>query len=252
MTNLRKLALAASFPVTLYACATALEIEGDIDIVAAAPFQPVGPGSDPDAGLGGTNMGAAGNGLGGNSSGGGTGGSGTGGNGTGGNGTGGNGGGTGGAGSAGTTMSGNAGMGGSSLGGTGGMANFGGSGMGGAAGAGVDAGTGGGAGGAAQSVFDPAACNFNDETGCEAFNCTQCDNQDCQNRCDGIQACVVGGNDCITVEDPLCAVRVGNTNSENTCTTEVEQGGGVGNAQANSPASFMYEWVDCMCQTGRL
>lgn len=249
MTNFRNLALAASLPLTIYACATALEIEGDLVFIDPNYVPPGGIGGE-DAGTGGGNFGAGGNGsMGSGSSGDGSSGegsSGDGGSGSGGDGSAGNSNGMGGDGGAGGSGAAGNGSGGTdNLGGTGGQPM----GTGGSsdpdAGAGGDTG-GGGTGGAAQSVFDPAACDFNDDSGCENLGCSACDN--CQDRCTNIETCVT--TECaITEADPLCAIR--DVGTPNTCTPEVDSGGGL-NGGATEPSSLMLEWVSCMCQTGRL
>lgn len=98
-------------------------------------------------------------------------------------------------------------------------------------------------------VFDAAACDFTDDTGCEDLGCDTC--QNCQDRCTDIEACVTTDPECVITEaDPLCALR--DVGAPNTCTQEVDSGGGVNNVNATEPAGIMLEWVTCMCQTGRL
>jgi hypothetical protein len=136
-------------------------------------------------------------------------------------------------------------------------ANSQGGGAGGASGSGGNtavAGSGsGGAGGAPPNTsFDPAACNFVDRTGCEAFGCDSADcpaGGGCRTRCTPIDDCLAANASCVTADDPLCAVRA--QGAPNACTNEVDRGGGL-NAPLQAPVQVMLDLVDCLCRAGRL
>ncbi len=248
MIIVRQCALVGALVVGAQACATPVEIEDDVRTVKPSDFD---TGGD-DAGAQGGQSGRGGAGQGGAVQGG----------------AGQGGAGQGGASGAGSTLGGGSGLGGQSgvggagTGGTGvGTGGTGIGGQGGAAGGGASgsAGTGGagsgGAGGGSSTSFDPAACDFEDPAGCEARACqVACptgDGGNCTTRCPQIVTCVSGTPACITEQDPLCAVRVGQTQTNNTCTTVVEPAGGANPTQATQPSFVAREFVRCICSDPR-
>jgi len=109
-------------------------------------------------------------------------------------------------------------------------------------------------------VFDSAACDFEDRTGCEALECeAMCPTTDggsCLARCDAVIECVASefdGGDCVpTEDDPMCGVR-SSQGAPNVCTLFVEQAGGA-NPPSPPPAfpSFVArELVRCLCSAPR-
>jgi hypothetical protein len=229
----------------IQACATPVEIKDDVLRVDPDSFGDAGP----SAGSGGGSRGGAA-GLGGRPA---TGQAGT------------------GAGLAGTgSGQAGSGVGGQIGGGLGGTGANGGSPAAGGGGAGVGAGTGGtgaggtGAGGTGSGTtfgtFTPSACDFDNTTGCEAFDCLSgCPTNDgasCSGRCQTVIDCVStpACTDVITEADPLCGRRTGG--APNTCTTAVEPAGGNDPAtpsgtQAPQPSFVAREFVRCICGVPR-
>jgi hypothetical protein len=147
-------------------------------------------------------------------------------------------------GAAGSGAAGTAGTAGCASGGAGGTAGSGAAGSG-AAGSGAA-----GAGGTtAQSIFDPASCDFDDLTGCGApLGCT-CAQEQCGARCTNIVECLKTNVTCITEADPLCAVRTNGVGKA--CTSVVDTGGGVDTTNANQPAAIVRAFVNCVCSNPR-
>jgi len=133
--------------------------------------------------------------------------------------------------------------------------------------AGGTGGTGAGTGGTGSTaVFDPSACDFTDETGCEALTCqARCptgDGGSCLNRCVPVVDCVIDEvaenptAHCATAADPLCGARAPGNGAENACTTVVEPAGGPNPAPPNgnaapSPAFVARQFVECICSLPR-
>jgi hypothetical protein len=245
-----KSALTGAALVVAYACATPVEISDDVLRSNPSDF---GDGGLPLAGTGG-GAGAAQGGSGGS-----------------GVPAGGSGAGVGGA-SAGAGMQVSAGAGGLPIGvgGTGGAGAGGATAQGGvggtAAGAGGAPGTAGAAGAAgtagnagttgtgAVGTFDPAACDFEDVTGCETLTClaacSTTDGGSCRTRCEALITCVSTDADCVISEaDPLCAVRNGGT--PNACTQQADSAGGAATTQTTQPAFVAREFVECICSVPR-
>lgn len=105
-------------------------------------------------------------------------------------------------------------------------------------------------------VFDPAACDFGDLTGCESTTCAAACRANagsfCLETCTAIIDCVSEAHELgiceLTEEDPLCAAR--NAGSQNVCTTEVERGGGA-IPQPELPSFVARQLVHCLCSTPR-
>ena len=138
-------------------------------------------------------------------------------------------------------------------GGTPGTAGAGGTaGTAGTAGAGGTAGTAGTAGTTGGTALNPANCDFDDRTGCEAQACeTACPTNMgnyCSTNCPLIIACLSADPSCITAQDPMCSVRSNGT--PNQCTTQVENSGTV--TQAGQPSFVANALVQCLCSAGRL
>jgi hypothetical protein len=254
MNIIVKSALAGAALVVAYACATPVEIAGDVLPSDPSDF---GDGGLPLAGTGGGAGAAQG----------GTGGSGVPAGGTG-SGISGASGGTGmqasagsvglpvgtggtGAGLGGATAQGGAG--GAAAGAGGSAAGVGGSvaGTGGAAGT---AGTGGTVGTGATGTFDPAACDFADVTGCETLTClaacSTTDGGSCRTRCEALITCVSTDADCVISEaDPLCAAR--NVGAANACTNQADSAGGADTTTTTQPAFVARRFVECICSVPR-
>lgn len=145
-------------------------------------------------------------------------------------------------------------------GGSGGAAGSGaagtaGSGAGGTAGSGAAGTAGAGTGGTtAQSNFDPASCNFDNRTGCEAQACaTACPanmGNYCTTNCPNIITCLAADPTCITAQDPMCALR--SNGQPNQCTSQVENSGGANTTNVNDPAFVARALVQCLCDSTRL
>ncbi|MEO8179937.1 MAG: hypothetical protein ABI895_13975 [Deltaproteobacteria bacterium] len=127
--------------------------------------------------------------------------------------------------------------------GTGGVAGTGGS-----AGSAGTTGASGAGGTTAQSNFSPASCDFDNTTGCQNLGCT-CAQEQCGARCTNIVQCLRDNIDCITEADPLCAIR--NAGAPNTCTAQVDTGGGATTTDANQPATIVRALVNCVCSDPR-
>jgi hypothetical protein len=114
-----------------------------------------------------------------------------------------------------------------------------------------------GAGGTtAQSNFNPAACNFNVLTGCEALACASAcpaNNSNCLARCPQIITCVSGTPSCITEADPMCGVPITSPMfMNNVCTSIVQQSGNVDTTDPNAPAFRARALIQCLCDDTRL
>lgn len=247
MNRVVRSALASAAVAIAYACANPVDIVGDVLVVAPSDFGDggllggatgIGQGDASAAGGSAAGSGGAGSGgtglvgmpvglsgAGGFPSGGGSGGA----------------GGTAAAGAAGAAGAGGATAGASGAGGT-------------AAGA---AGTGGTAGTGDAAVFDPASCDFDDVTGCEALTCEEaCPGNDgnyCLDTCNGVIACVSGEDPdnanlvCAPSEaDPLCSTR-GQAGALGPCTVTVESAGG----QDSQPRTAARQFVECICSLPR-
>jgi hypothetical protein len=125
-----------------------------------------------------------------------------------------------------------------------------GAGTGGGAGSGAagTAGTAGAGGTTAQSTFNPAACDFDDTTGCQNLGCI-CAGEQCGARCTNIVQCLKDNITCITASDPLCAART--AGAPNLCTAQVDTGGGANTTDPNQPAAIVRALVNCVCSDPR-
>jgi len=151
--------------------------------------------------------------------------------------------------SGGSAGQGGAGAGGASGGAAGSGAGTGGvTGTAGTGGAAGTAGTSGTGGTTAQSTFNPAACDFDNTTGCQNLGCI-CAQEQCGARCTNIVQCLRDNIDCITAADPLCALR--SAGVANTCTAQVDTGGGANTTDANQPAAIVRALVNCVCSDPR-
>jgi hypothetical protein len=107
---------------------------------------------------------------------------------------------------------------------------------------------------ATSSVFDPAACDFQNVVGCEDLDCLQAcpanDSGSCSTRCQALITCVSTDPQCtITPEDPLCAARVGGAVAA--CTQEADSAGGANTTQTTQPAFVARQFVQCICSVPR-
>jgi len=259
MNIVSKRVLAAAAVLVTYACATPVDISGDVLLSDPSDFGDAGV----FAGAGGGDSAGSGGGVGGN---GGTPQGGTGGSGAGSSGNGGTNGGLAGTGN-GTAGTSQVGLGGSApLGGTGGTGGAGGNGAAGTGGttqgggAGGGAGTGGatataGTGGVAgEPVFDANACDFEDVGGCEDLTCEQAcppnSGTYCQTSCEALLTCVSTDAACsISEADPLCAARNGGATSA--CTGQADSAGGSNSTNVTSPAFIARQFVECVCSNPR-
>jgi hypothetical protein len=106
-------------------------------------------------------------------------------------------------------------------------------------------------------VFDSAACDFEDRTGCEALACEEVcpttDGGSCLVRCLPVIECVAAefdGGSCVPAEaDPTCGARFPQ-GIPNVCTHVVEPAGGQNPSPAD-PAFVARELVRCLCSTPR-
>jgi hypothetical protein len=134
--------------------------------------------------------------------------------------------------------------------GQGGTAQAGAAGEGGAAGA-AGSGTGGTAGSGTagtgnQAVFDPASCDFQDQSGCLSCvqRCPTNDGGSCAMRCNTALACPAANTECIIESDPLCRIRLNNGANANVCTMVVDSAG----PDAEAIALAL---VECLCSLPR-
>jgi len=104
-----------------------------------------------------------------------------------------------------------------------------------------------------EPVFAAASCDFDDLSGCEDLTCEQvCPTNDggsCVTRCEPVVDCVATNAACVTEADPLCGRR--NQGAPNVCTTVVEPAGGPDTTQATQPAFVARQLVECLCSTPR-
>ena len=102
------------------------------------------------------------------------------------------------------------------------------------------------------SIFDPAACDFVNTTGCEDLTCERACPANlgsfCLNGCRNILQCV-SQESCSTEGDPLCAAR--NQGQPSICTSVVEAGGGANTALPTMPAFVARRLVECSCSVPR-
>lgn len=105
---------------------------------------------------------------------------------------------------------------------------------------------------AESPVFDPAACDFANPTGCEELSCSRaCPTNSgsfCLLGCRNILQCV-SQQSCSTESDPLCAART--QGQPNICTNVVESAGGPNATNANLPAFVARQLVECSCSVPR-
>lgn len=255
MNRVVRSALASAAVAIAHACANPVDISGDVLVVAPSDL---GDGGllGGATGIGQSDASAAGEGSGGSSGGAGSGGTELVGMPVGLSGAGGlpSGGGSGGAGGTAAGAAGAAGAGGATAGASGAGGT--------AAGA---AGTGGTAGTGDAAVFDPASCDFDNVTGCEALTCEEAcptsDGGDCSRRCTAVIACVSGENPdnanllCAPSEaDPLCGGR--DQGTLRACTNTVDSAGGANpnppTGNGNPQPSFVArQFVECICSVPR-
>jgi hypothetical protein len=102
------------------------------------------------------------------------------------------------------------------------------------------------------AVFDAAACDFVNTTGCEQLTCERAcpinQGSFCLVVCENILDCV-SQQPCSTESDPLCAVRT--PGQLNICTNVVEPGGGPNTTNATMPAFVARSFVECACSVPR-